>query len=497
LVDTGINTSRTGYAYRRIIKGIENQRVALDGSVRDGQYLVQRVYGGTGANPEWFETVTVKTMCCSKEELRAKAVDMYVLKPPDDGEEFGLAELAQIDQMGAAWYRAAVCVKEFSLNPFVHDSNTPVKSEAELKTIVVVPFERILAKYAVSKVVDMERFTVCYDYDERRELESMLAGPDECMTHAFDLFLRLDRDLAEQGGAGASAPNRLHMWEAVTAFVTSQLANKADDWDTYAAAMARVVRALVYTYADARTRWIRSRIEPGEQCGILAAQSIGEPTTQMTMNTHHNVGRGSENLQMGVPRMTEILDMTVKMKTPVMVVFPQPSVDVDTLGAMFKGATLTSLLTQVEVIRDLPANQAGGELTCVPEDKEWMALNRAYFGPDCDDEDVPLEEGKYVVASTRDYVIRYELDADKVHASKVDIVEIASKLREAWAARPENTWESIFVTFTPVPIGSGVYVVRLRCTGVRCIAMEEPTQSQRAATQRYLGSFLRRLALYS
>jgi DNA-directed RNA polymerase beta' subunit len=40
VVDTGINTSRTGYAYRRIIKGIENQRIALDGSVRDGQYIV-------------------------------------------------------------------------------------------------------------------------------------------------------------------------------------------------------------------------------------------------------------------------------------------------------------------------------------------------------------------------------------------------------------------------------------------------------------------------
>jgi DNA-directed RNA polymerase beta' subunit len=61
IVDTGINTSRTGYAYRRIIKGIENQRVALDGSVRDGPYIVQRVYGGAGANPEWFEMVTLKS----------------------------------------------------------------------------------------------------------------------------------------------------------------------------------------------------------------------------------------------------------------------------------------------------------------------------------------------------------------------------------------------------------------------------------------------------
>jgi hypothetical protein len=135
----------------------------------------------------------------------------------------------------------------------------------------------------------------------------------------------------------------------------------------------------------------------------------------MTMNTHHNVGRGSENLQMGVPRMTEILDMTVKMKTPVMVVFPKEQIDVDMLGGDFKGAMLTQLLKQVEVIMDEPGQN--GELTCVPEDKEWMRVNRDFFGPDCDDEDVPVEEGKFIVASTRDYVIRYELDADKVRAS--------------------------------------------------------------------------------
>lgn len=237
--------------------------------------------------------------------------------------------------------------------------------------------------------------------------------------------------------------------------------------------MAKVARALVYTYADARTRWIRSRIESGEQCGILAAQSIGEPTTQMTMNTHHNVGRGSENLQMGIPRMTEILDMTLLMKTPVMVVFPNKDTSVDSLDQEFKGATLTSLLKQVEVIRDLPSWDS---VTCVPEDKQWLTLNRAYFGPDFDDEDVQTDDGRHVVASTRDYVIRYELDADKVKSSKVSIVEIAARLREAWQARPENTWESIFVTFTPAPIDMGVYVVRLRCTGVRCVSVEAPSR---------------------
>jgi hypothetical protein len=461
--------------------------------VRDGQYMVQRVYGGTGANPEWFETVTLRTMSMSREEIRSRAVDMYVFKPPLDGESFKQPELDEIEQIAAAWNKAALCVKEFSLNPFVHDSNTPIKSNQELKTIVVVPFERLLSKYLLSKVVDMERFTVCYDLEERRALEMMLADPEAAFDGIFGLYLQLDRDLAEQGGAGASAPNRLHMWESVAQFIAQTMECDEDDWNLYLKQMGRCSRALIYTYADARTRWIRSRIEPGEQCGILAAQSIGEPTTQMTMNTHHNVGRGSENLQMGVPRMTEILDMTVKMKTPVMVVFPREQVDVDLLGGDFKGAMLTLLLKQVEVIMDEPSE--GG--TCVPEDKEWMAVNRAFFGPDCDDEDVPVEEGRFIVASTRDYVIRYELDADRVAASQVDIVEIASKLREAWAARPENTWESIYVTFTPAPVAGGVYVVRLRCTGVRCVAMEEPSSQQRAATQRYLGSFLRRLALYS
>jgi hypothetical protein len=127
----------------------------------------------------------------------------------------------------------------------------------------------------------------------------------------FGLYLQLDRDMAEQGGAGASAPNRLHMWESLAALVAStmqsnqqegreasqeegqessqqegqeanqeanqeasQEANQGEydkEWDAYLKQMARCSRALIYTYADARTRWIRSRIEPGEQCGILAA----------------------------------------------------------------------------------------------------------------------------------------------------------------------------------------------------------------------------------
>lgn len=58
---------------------------------------------------------------------------------------------------------------------------------------------------------------------------------------------------------------------------------------------------------------------PGEAVGILAAQSVGEPSTQMTLNTFHLAGVGSKNVTLGIPRLVEILMVAGKtIKTPVM-----------------------------------------------------------------------------------------------------------------------------------------------------------------------------------
>ena len=37
--------------------------------------------------------------------------------------------------------------------------------------------------------------------------------------------------------------------------------------------------------------------------GVLAAQSVGEPSTQMTLNTFHMAGRGEANVTLGIPRL--------------------------------------------------------------------------------------------------------------------------------------------------------------------------------------------------
>ena len=67
------------------------------------------------------------------------------------------------------------------------------------------------------------------------------------------------------------------------------------------------------------SKLVQAACEPGEAVGILAAQSIGEPSTQMTLNTFHFAGRGEMNVTLGIPRLREIL-MTAsdKMKTPSM-----------------------------------------------------------------------------------------------------------------------------------------------------------------------------------
>lgn len=58
-------------------------------------------------------------------------------------------------------------------------------------------------------------------------------------------------------------------------------------------------------------------IQPGEACGAVAAQSIGEPTTQMTLKTFHFAGVASMNVTLGVPRIKEIINATDKISTPI------------------------------------------------------------------------------------------------------------------------------------------------------------------------------------
>lgn len=73
--------------------------------------------------------------------------------------------------------------------------------------------------------------------------------------------------------------------------------------------------------------YLRSLVEPGEAIGMVAAQSVSEPATQMTMRTKHYAGVAERNITVGLPRIIEIFNAKTKPSTPMMRIYLKNSKD--------------------------------------------------------------------------------------------------------------------------------------------------------------------------
>ncbi len=78
------------------------------------------------------------------------------------------------------------------------------------------------------------------------------------------------------------------------------------------------LRELIFKLKEA---YERAHVEAGEAVGTVAAQSVGEPGTQMTMRTFHYAGVTELNVTLGLPRLIEIVDAREKIKTPTMDIY--------------------------------------------------------------------------------------------------------------------------------------------------------------------------------
>jgi len=79
--------------------------------------------------------------------------------------------------------------------------------------------------------------------------------------------------------------------------------------------------ALENILRDVLRRYEYAEVEPGEAVGIVAAQSMGEPSTQMTMRTFHYAGVAELNVTLGLPRIIEIVDARKQPSTPSMTIY--------------------------------------------------------------------------------------------------------------------------------------------------------------------------------
>lgn len=68
----------------------------------------------------------------------------------------------------------------------------------------------------------------------------------------------------------------------------------------------------------------KAKVEPGQAVGIVTAQSIGEPGTQMTLRTFHFAGIRERNVTLGLPRLIELVDARKKPLTPTMDIYLEP-----------------------------------------------------------------------------------------------------------------------------------------------------------------------------
>ncbi len=72
---------------------------------------------------------------------------------------------------------------------------------------------------------------------------------------------------------------------------------------------------------EVKKSYLSCKFEPGEAIGIIAAQSISEPATQMTMRTYHFAGSAGIKITYGLPRLIEIFDAKKQVETPSMTLF--------------------------------------------------------------------------------------------------------------------------------------------------------------------------------
>jgi DNA-directed RNA polymerase I subunit RPA1 len=105
-------------------------------------------------------------------------------------------------------------------------------------------------------------------------------------------------------------------------------------------------------------KYYKSLVHPGENVGTLAAQGIGEPSTQMTLNTFHLAGHGGANVTLGIPRLREIL-MTASenLKTPLMILPVRKDkeftdTEINNFSNKFQKLQLSEVINNVKVNRD-------------------------------------------------------------------------------------------------------------------------------------------------
>jgi len=154
--------------------------------------------------------------------------------------------------------------------------------------------------------------------------------------------------------------------------------------------------------------------------GTIAAQSIGEPATQMTLNTFHYAGVSAKNVTLGVPRLKEIINIAKKIKTPSLAVYLKEKYARDSEAAKNVQTELEhTTLRKVTAVTEVYYDPIDPEklTTVIQEDQDFV---RAYYEMP-DDENFSLDR-------LSPWLLRIELDREMMTDKKLTMQDIAERI---------------------------------------------------------------------
>ena len=156
--------------------------------------------------------------------------------------------------------------------------------------------------------------------------------------------------------------------------------------------------------------------------GPIAAQSLGEPATQMTLNTFHNAGISSKNVTLGVPRLKEIINVAKNIKTPSLKIYLQKQYRKDEkvaqkLMSKIEHTTLSHVVRSSQIFYD-----PDPERTIIKDDEELLQLYNLV--PDLEMEQA-TQDRKFPP-----WVIRFVFDQEKINTKHLKMDIFRKKIRD-------------------------------------------------------------------
>ncbi|KAF7974929.1 hypothetical protein HWV62_10969 [Athelia sp. TMB] len=399
LIDTAVKTAETGYIQRRLVKALEDVMVCYDGTVRNSLGdLIQFVYGEDGMDGAFIERQNIDTFNLSHKEFEHN----YRVDVTDPAGGF-LPGVLQVGLDDSSLELQVKLDEEFNqlvadrkmLREFIFpraDPSNPHYLPVNLHRIV----QNAMQIFHIDrrKPSDLEP---AYIIDTLRELCDRL------------IVVRGDDPLSVEAQANATLTFRMHLRAT---FASRRVLEK----------FHLNKEAFEWVMGEVEAKFNQSVANPGEMCGTLSAQSIGEPATQMTLNTFHYAGVSSKNVTLGVPRLKEIINVATNIKTPSLSVYLEPELARDPVLAknVQQELAYTSLRTvtaAVEIWYDPDPTS-----TIIAEDEVFV---ESFFA--IPDEEI---EGKLHLQSP--WLLRLELDRAKMIDRKLTMAYVAGRIAESF-----------------------------------------------------------------